>query len=92
MTDPTRAKVSASRANQPMVSKDGAWRSMPSSGMRPCVGRSPNSPQKLEGTRTEPPVSEPRAKSTSWPATAEADPLEDPPGTRPGARGFNGVP
>ena len=47
-------------------------------------------PQKLAGTRTEPPVSEPTAKSTSPPATAAAEPLEEPPGTRSGARVFTG--
>ena len=49
-------------------------------------------PQKLAGARTEPPVSLPIAKSTSPPATAAADPLDEPPGTRPGAAGLIGVP
>jgi hypothetical protein len=35
--------------------------------------------------------SSPRAKSTIPPATATADPLEHPPGTRSGAAGFVGV-
>ena len=39
-----------------------------------------------------PPVSLPKAKSTSPEATAEAEPDEEPPGTRPGAAGFRGVP
>lgn len=34
----------------------------------------------------------PRAKSTSPFATATAEPLEEPPGWRPGAAGFVGVP
>ena len=34
----------------------------------------------------------PKAKSTSFAATATADPLEDPPGIRSGAHGFLGVP
>jgi hypothetical protein len=42
----------------------------------------PQRPQKLEGTRTEPPVSVPSAKSQALAATAEADPLDEPPGTR----------
>ena len=50
---------------------------MPPNEMRPWVGRSPYSPQKLAGMRTEPPVSDPRAKSTRPPATAAADPLEE---------------
>jgi hypothetical protein len=52
----------------------------------------PKRPQKLAGTRTEPPVSVPSAKSTRPPATAAAEPLDEPPGTRPGAFGFEGVP
>ena len=32
---PTRVNVAASRANQPVVSDDGAWGSIPSSGKRP---------------------------------------------------------
>ena len=49
-------------------------------------------PQKLAGMRTDPPVSVPIAKSTRPPATAAADPLDEPPGTRPGALGLVGVP
>ena len=49
-------------------------------------------PQKLAGARTEPPVSEPSAKSTSPAATAAAEPLDDPPGMRPAALTFTGVP
>ena len=36
--------------------------------------------------RTEPPVSEPSAKSQTPAAAAAADPLDEPPGMRPGAR------
>ena len=42
--------------------------------------------------RTEPPVSEPSAKSQAPAAVAAADPLDEPPGMRPGARRFAGVP
>src|SRR6476661_7694673 len=49
-------------------------------------------PQKLAGARTEPPVSEPSAKSTSPAATAAAEPQLDPPGKRSCARGLTGVP
>ena len=59
---------------------------------RPWVGRMPYTPQKLAGTRTEPPVSLPSAKSQAPAAVAAADPLDEPPGRRPGARGFTGVP
>jgi hypothetical protein len=65
---------------------------MPATEMAPCVGRRPYRPVKLEGTRTEPPESVPSAASASPPATAEAEPLEEPPGTKSGAFGFNGVP
>ncbi len=42
--------------------------------------------------RMEPPVSVPRAMSASPVATATADPLDEPPGTRPGSSGLTGVP
>jgi hypothetical protein len=37
-------------------------------------------------------VSLPSAKSQAPDATAEAEPLEEPPGTRPRARGLTGMP
>src|SRR6185295_18520989 len=52
----------------------------------------PCRPQKLAGTRTDPPVSVPSAVSQRPWATAEAEPDEEPPGTRSGARGLSGVP
>ena len=60
--------------------------------IRPCVGRIPRMPQKLAGRRTEPPVSLPTAKSTTPAATADAEPLDEPPVTRPGAFTFTGAP
>ena len=48
----------------------------------PYVVLRPTTPQHAAGTRTEPPVSVPNATSASPVATATADPLEDPPGTR----------
>ena len=56
----------------------------PATETRPCDGRAPNTPQLLAGTPPSPAVSVPRAKSTSPQATAEAEPLEEPPGTRSG--------
>ena len=56
------------------------------------MGRIPRIPQKLAGRRTEPPVSLPTAKSTTPAATAEADPLDEPPVMRPGAFTFTGAP
>ncbi len=65
---------------------------MPAIDARPQVGRRPYRPQLAAGTRIDPAVSVPSAKST-WPeAATEADPQEDPPGTRSGARGLSGVP
>src|SRR5690606_24341486 len=82
-TCPTRSSKAPSRANQPTASRLAANGMTPSSERRPCVGRKPKIPQKLAGVRTEPPVSDPRAKSTRPAATAAADPAEEPPGTRP---------
>ena len=44
------------------------------------------------GARTEPPVSLPSAISARPAATADAEPEEEPPGTRSGAAGLIGVP
>lgn len=52
----------------------------------------PNSPQNEAGTRTDPPVSVPSAVSHRPAATADADPDDEPPGTRSGALLFSGVP
>ena len=78
--------------NTPTVSSVGAKGITPATEMRPCEGRQPQMPQLLAGTRTEPPVSVPIAKSTSPQATAEAEPFDEPPGTRSGAAGLSGVP
>ena len=64
------------------MSKDCASGSSPCRGTRPCVVRSPQSPWYDAGTRTDPAVSVARPIS-AWPvATADAGPLEDPPGQR----------
>jgi hypothetical protein len=56
---------------QPQVSYDAARGLACANDMRPCVGRSPNRPQKLAGTRTEPPVSLP-SPTSAWPAATAA--------------------
>ena len=61
------------------------FRCPPSAETRPWVGRMPNTPHRLAGSRTEPAQSVPRAKSARPPATAEAAPLDHPPGIRPTA-------
>src|SRR3954447_6055860 len=83
---------SALRVNTPTVSSVGANGITPATEMRPCEGRQPQMPQLLAGTRTDPPVSVPRAKSTRSQATADADPFDEPPVTRSGAAGFSGDP
>ena len=80
-TRPTFANTSALSARTPTVSKDGASGFTPATDIRSCDGRKPQIPQSLAGIRVEPPVSVPNAKSTNPHATAEADPLDDPPGT-----------
>src|SRR5262245_36061877 len=87
-----RASTSALRASTPTVSNVGANGITPATEMNPCDGRYPQTPQLLAGARTDPPVSVPMAKSTSPQDTADADPLDEPPGTRFGAAAFNGVP
>jgi hypothetical protein len=49
-------------------------------------------PQHAAGMRIDPPVSVPYAMSASSAATAVAEPLEEPPGTRRGSSGLTGVP
>ena len=48
--------------------------------MRPNVGLKPATPQQAAGTRIDPPVSVPIAKSASPAATTAAEPLDEPPG------------
>src|SRR6516164_3006278 len=91
-TDATFNNTSALGARTPTASNDGASGFTPATEMKSCDGRKPQIPQLLAGTRVEPPVSVPNAKSTKPHATAEADPLDDPPGTRSGAYAFRGVP
>src|SRR6516162_5198050 len=84
--------AATSAPSGPTVSMDGASGYTPSRGTRPQVVFRPAIPQQAAGIRTEPPVSVPRAASASPAATATAEPLDDPPGSRPGSAGFTGVP
>ena len=70
----------------------GASGHTPVSGIRPQVVLRPVMPQHAAGMRIDPPVSDPYATSASPLATATAEPLEDPPGTRSGSSGLTGVP
>src|SRR5689334_21890499 len=84
--------AATSAPSGPTVSMEDASGYTPSSGTRPQVVFRPAIPQQAAGIRTEPPVSVPRATSASPAATATAEPLDDPPGSRPGSSGFIGVP
>ena len=84
--------AATSAPSGPTVSMEGASGYTPSSGTRPQVVFRPVTPQQAAGIRTEPPVSVPRATSASPAATATAEPLDDPPGSRRGSAGFTGVP
>src|SRR5690606_16409432 len=64
----------------------------PRVGSQPRVGFRPTTPQNIAGTRPEPAVSVPSAASIAPDATAAADPLDDPPATRPGATGLSTTP
>ena len=79
ITSATRASTAPSRAKIPQVSKLGANGMQLSIEIAPQVGRNPQTPQNAAGARTDPPVSVPSAKSTRPPATAAAEPQDDPP-------------
>ena len=85
-------RPATSRAIGPTVSMLGASGHTPASGIRPQVVLRPAIPQHAAGIRIEPPVSEPYETSASPLATATADPLDEPPGTRSGSSGLTGVP
>src|SRR5215212_8291526 len=61
---------------------------MPERETLPEVGRRPTTPQSAAGCFTEPPVSDPSAHGARPPATAAAEPPDEPPGTRSGSHGF----
>src|SRR5258706_581391 len=56
--------------------------------IHPRVGFNPTIPLAAAGTRPEPAVSVPRARSTNPAATATADPALEPPATRSGHEAF----
>ena len=74
------------------MSKEGASGTTPVTGTAPWPGRIPQTPQSAAGMRIEPVVSVPSASGASPRETAEADPLDDPPGMRSGAPALSGVP
>ena len=56
------------------------------------VGLRPTTWPNMAGTRPDPAVSVPRAKGTMPAATAQAEPEEEPPGTRAGSNTLRGIP
>ena len=65
---------------------------MPRADTLPMVGFRPTMLPNAAGTRPDPAVSVPRAKCTMPAATAQADPDDDPPGTRAGSNTLRGTP
>src|SRR3989441_12049736 len=78
----TVAQSSAVRAIGPSLSSVHESAIAPLRETRPYVGRRPVIPQYADGVPMDPEVSEPIANGTSPPATAAADPLDDPPDQR----------
>jgi len=84
--------AATSAPSGPTVSMDDASGYTPWAGTRPQVVFRPTTPQQAAGIRTEPPVSVPSATSASPTATATAEPLDEPPGTRRASSGLVGIP
>ena len=89
---PAVTSPATSRAMGPTVSRLGARGRMPSRGTRPHVVFSPAVPQQAAGIRIDHPCRCRRPRPPRPSATATADPLDDPPGTRSASSGFTGVP
>ena len=91
----TRAAASASstlRANTDTVSIDRQAGTMPVAEMLPMVGFSPTMLPNIAGTRPDPAVSVPSAIGTIPAATAQAEPDDEPPGTRAASNTLRGTP
>src|SRR3954454_14247778 len=81
--------VRANSDTQSMLAQAGTT---PSVGSRPGVGLSPTIPLNAAGTRPEPAVSVPRARSAMPSATATAEPELDPPDTYAGSTALRTAP
>src|SRR5262249_41234167 len=79
----------ALRARSPMVSSVGASGIAPRVDTRPCDGFQAVTPQACAGIRSEPPVSDPSAATTAPPATAAADPDDEPPDMKARSHGLH---
>src|SRR4051812_49764266 len=82
-------RVRANTVTQSIVAQAGTT---PAVGTRPRVGLRPTMPLKAAGTRPEPAVSVPRAKSTMPRATATAEPELEPPLTLAGSYALRTAP
>ena len=78
----TKAVSAMDFANTPMLSKVLLSGATPCVFTKPTVNLKPVIPQYAAGSLTDPPVSVPMDSGTSPPATAAAEPLLEPPGTR----------
>src|SRR5579862_746020 len=74
----TSAQSSAERAIGPSLSIVQLRAIAPVRGTNPKVGRSPVTPQRVDGEEMEPSVSDPMAKPTHPAATALAGPADEP--------------
>src|SRR4051812_46319765 len=88
----TRAQSSTARQMGPILSMDQVRAMPPVRGTRPNVGRSPVTPQRVEGDAMEPRVSVPMPKAMHPAEVAEADPAEEPLEPWPIFQGFWVVP
>src|SRR5216683_6759953 len=84
----TTAQSSTVRHMGPTLSKLQAPGITPWRLTRPKVGRKLVTPQRIEGSIIEPPVSVPTAKPTKPAAVAAAGPADEPPEPSPGSQGF----
>src|SRR2546425_7308190 len=78
MRSRTISQSRAKRAIGPSLSSDHDSAIAPCRDTRPNVGRSPETPQKEDGQRIDPQVSEPMANGTSADATAAPAPDDEP--------------
>src|SRR5271155_5694164 len=78
MASSTMAQSSTARQIEPILSMVQLRAMAPVRGTNPKVGRSPVTPQRVEGEEMEPSVSEPMAKATQPAEVAEGEPADEP--------------